>query len=80
MMKFIDLLSLPVIVVIAVLLGTAPFGAQPHLLEKLEMLAAGNLTRPIDIFDLFLHGTPLVILAIKLWRMATKAAGDNSGD
>ena len=77
-MKFIDSLSLPVIIVFAVLLGTAPFGAQPHLLEKLEMLASGNLTRPIDIFDLFLHGTPLVILVIKLWRMAIARTGQSA--
>ena len=29
------------------------------------MLAAGTLIRPIDIFDLFLHGTPLVLLLLK---------------
>jgi hypothetical protein len=32
------------------------------------MLANGQLTRPIDVFDLFLHGTPVVLLALKLWR------------
>jgi hypothetical protein len=32
------------------------------------MLAAGTLVRPIDIFDLFLHGTPLVLLVLKLFR------------
>jgi hypothetical protein len=33
------------------------------------MLAAGELIKPIDIFDLFLHGTPAVLLIIKLLRM-----------
>ena len=30
------------------------------------MLAAGTLVKPIDIFDLFLHGTPLLLLVLKL--------------
>jgi hypothetical protein len=34
------------------------------------MLAAGDLTRPIDIFDLLLHGTPWVLLLIKVYRVA----------
>jgi hypothetical protein len=53
----------------ALLLGLAPFVPEPHLWEKLKMLVAGTLSRPIDIFDLFLHGTPVVLLALKLLRM-----------
>ena len=30
------------------------------------MLAAGNLTQPIDILDLALHGAPWLLLALKL--------------
>jgi hypothetical protein len=37
--------------------------------EKLRMLVAGQLTRPIDIFDMVLHGTPWLLLAAKLIRM-----------
>jgi hypothetical protein len=33
------------------------------------MLAAGDLTRPLDIFDLILHATPFVVLILKLVRM-----------
>jgi len=47
-------------------MALAPFVPEPHLWEKLKMLAAGTLVRPIDIFDLFLHGAPLVLLALKL--------------
>jgi len=43
---------------------------EPHLWQKLKMLFAGTLTRPVDIFDLFLHGTPLVLLVLKLMRLA----------
>ncbi len=45
-------------------LGLAPF-APPHLWEKLQMLAKGQLVRPIDQFDLVLHGTPWVLLIMK---------------
>ena len=47
----------------ALALMAAPFGATPHLAEKLGMLAAGELSRPLDIFDLALHGAlPLFLL------------------
>jgi hypothetical protein len=39
-------------------LGLAPFVPMPHVLEKLQMLAGGQLVRPIDWFDLVLHGSP----------------------
>ena len=34
------------------------------------MLAAGTLSRPIDIFDLVLHASPWALLLAKLGRMA----------
>jgi hypothetical protein len=52
----------------ALLLALLPFFPEPHLWQKLKMLAAGTLVRPIDIFDLFLHGTLLILLAVKLIR------------
>ena len=53
--------------IIAIMLALAPIKPEPHLIEKLRMLGAGELTRPIDIFDLFLHGTPLVLFLIKIF-------------
>nr|WP_210730504.1 RND transporter [Roseibacterium persicicum] len=47
-------------------LGLAPFTPEPHIWEKLKMLAAGTLTRPVDIFDLLMHAAPFVLLALKL--------------
>jgi len=64
-MKFIDNMSFPVLIIFAVLLGTAPLGGQPHLLEKIHMLMAGTLVVPLDIFDLVLHSTPIILLVIK---------------
>ncbi len=63
-MDFLDKLSWPAVVVLCLTLGLAPF-APPHLYEKLRMLARGELVRPIDWFDLFLHGTPWALLVLK---------------
>jgi hypothetical protein len=67
----LDKLPLSTAVIIALTLGLAPFLPQPHIWEKLNMLAAGTLVRPLDIFDLFLHGLPWLLLAAKLGRLAT---------
>ena len=67
-MKFIDQLPLSALLLIALTLGLAPFSPQPHVVEKLAMLFNGELSKPIDIFDLLMHGTPWVLLAIKLIR------------
>lgn len=54
------------LVPVAILLGLTPFKPEPHLLEKLRMLFAGQLIRPVDVFDLFMHGTPLLLVMVKL--------------
>ena len=46
-------------------LGLAPFVPEPHVWEKLQWLAAGQLVKPIDWFDLLLHGTPIIMLILK---------------
>ncbi|MDH5677363.1 MAG: hypothetical protein OEZ55_05465 [Nitrospinota bacterium] len=53
---------------IAILLALLPFAPQPHLVEKLIMLKNGTLAKPIDIFDLLMHGTPLALLMAKAAR------------
>ena len=68
MFNWLDKIPLHLIAFPALLLGLAPFVPEPHLWEKLKMLADGTLSRPMDIFDLFLHGTPVVLLLIKLAR------------
>jgi hypothetical protein len=35
----------------------------------MRMLFDGSLSRPIDIFDLFYHLAPMVLLGIRLERM-----------
>jgi hypothetical protein len=67
---WIDRLPLGLVLIVALTLGLAPFVPEPHLWEKLKLLAAGRLTRPIDVFDLLLHGLPWLLLIAKLARMA----------
>ena len=69
-MRWLDRLPLPILAVAALLLGLAPFVPEPHLWEKLKMLFTGTLSRPIDIFDLIMHGAPSLLLLLKLARMA----------
>jgi hypothetical protein len=68
-LRWLDRIPLAVIVAIAVFLVLAPFVPEPHVWEKLKMFAAGTLVRPIDIFDLLWHASPLVLLAMKVWRV-----------
>ncbi len=55
-----------VLILIAIGLGLAPFFPEPHLTEKLKMLARGELKRPLDIFDLLLHAAPIIVILLKL--------------
>jgi hypothetical protein len=72
MLSWTDRFPLYLFVIAALTLGLAPFSPEPHLWEKLKMLADGTLVKPIDIFDLVLHATPWVALILKLLRMLTR--------
>ena len=65
-MKWLDRIPYIMLAPLAIFLALVPFTPEPHLWGKLKMLSTGTLSRPIDIFDLFLHGTLLVILLLKL--------------
>ena len=67
-MRWIDRLPTPLLVVAALTLGLAPFTPEPHVWEKLNMLAEGTLRRPVDVFDLLLHSAPWLLLLVKLIR------------
>lgn len=68
MFKLIDEIPYPALIAVTILMLAAPFQPIPHIVEKIMMLKDGTLQRPIDIFDLFFHMIPLVILIIKLAR------------
>lgn len=69
-MRWLDSIPLPTLLIITLALGLAPFIPEPHLWQKIKMLFDGTLTKPIDIFDLIMHGTPAVLLMLKLLFMA----------
>jgi hypothetical protein len=71
-MTFLDRMPLSILVILALTLGLSPFVPEPHLWEKLKMLAAGTLVQPVDVFDLLMHAAPILALAVKLLRMATR--------
>ena len=70
MMRWLDSIPLSLLVIAALILGPAPFVPEPHVFEKLRMLANGTLSKPIDIFDLAYHGLPIVMLMLKFIRIA----------
>ena len=67
-MNWIDRQPLALFVIASLTLGLAPFVPEPHLVEKFRMLAAGELARPLDIFDLLMHAAPWLLLLLKLYR------------
>ena len=74
MLTWLDQIPISWLVLAALTLGLAPFVPEPHLLEKLRMLVAGTLTRPLDIFDLLLHAAPWLVLALAVLRRLTSGA------
>ena len=67
-MAFLDKIPYSILIIIAVFMLLAPFRPMPHVIEKLIMLKNGNLAKPIDIFDLFYHLIPTIILLLKAYR------------
>lgn len=68
-MSWLDRIPLGWLIAIAMWLAVSPIVPEPHLVEKLRMLAQGTLVQPLDVFDLLLHGLPLVVLSARLWRL-----------
>ena len=68
----LDNISYPILIFIAAFMLLAPFSPMPHVVEKLIMLKNGNLTGPVDIFDLFFHLAPSLLPIIKYLRSIKK--------
>lgn len=71
MWKLLDTIPYPILIFVAIFMGLAPFKPMPHVMEKLIMLKNGTLTKPLDIFDLFFHLAPALVLAAKVVRTLT---------
>ncbi|HEX9188315.1 MAG TPA: RND transporter, partial [Vicinamibacteria bacterium] len=65
MTRWLDGVPWAGVVIACATLGLAPFVPVPHVLEKLQMLGRGQLVRPIDWFDLAMHGSPWAVAAAK---------------
>jgi hypothetical protein len=72
MLSILDKIPYTILAVFAVVMLLAPFKPMPHVLEKLIMLKNGTLIRPIDIFDLFFHLVPTLILLLKIYRSLSR--------
>ncbi len=68
MWQFLENIPYSMLIIVAVLMLLAPFIPMPHVVEKLLMLKNGTLHRPIDIFDLFFHLVPTLLLGLKLLK------------
>jgi len=66
--KKLNAISWPIVIILCLTLGLAPYTPEPHVWQKFQMLLSGTLTRPIDILDFILHGAPWVLLVIKVIR------------
>ncbi len=71
-MEWLDKLPFLLLVVLSLTLGLAPFVPVPHLVEKVGMLVGGNLVKPVDIFDLIMHASPIALLVMKMGRNSVK--------
>lgn len=57
-------------------LGLAPFTPEPHVWGKLRWVAGGAVgMKPMDWFDLVMHGLPWLLLLrlgiLRLWKVRT---------
>lgn len=68
MFTYLDNMEYPILIIGALLMLAAPFVPMPHFIEKLIMLKNGQLVKPLDIFDLFFHLIPTILLVIKIVR------------
>lgn len=65
-MKWLEKIPLGPLVLVAAFMALLPFRPEPHLWEKLGMLMNGQLTRGVDIFDLFWHSALIILLLVKI--------------
>lgn len=77
MNKILDELPFWPVIIIATVFALMPFG-EPHLWAKMMMLRDGAALAPIDWFDLLVHGGPVIIAALRVWRRM-QVSGEASG-
>ena len=73
-MTWLSQIPWPLITIACLTLGLAPFNP-PHIVEKLQMLSQGTLSKPLDWFDLLMHATPWLLLLAKGAHAVVGGAG-----
>ena len=68
MWALLDRISYPLLILLAVFMLLAPLRPMPQVLEKLILLKNRAVNRLVDIFDLFYHLLPTILLALKIVR------------
>jgi hypothetical protein len=68
MLRFLNKIPYSILIIAAIFMLLAPFHPMPHVVEKLLMLKNGILFKPIDVFDLFYHLIPTILLILKILR------------
>jgi len=71
-MQWLDDISYIFLIGVAIVMALMPFQPEPHLVEKYHMFLAGELRKPMDIFDVLWHLLPTALLLIKLLREFAK--------
>ena len=69
MLRWLDRLPLAPLALAAVVLGFSPLLPEPHLLQKLGLLFAGQLAKPVDVADLVVHASLPLVLLLKWVRI-----------
>ncbi|MAJ32549.1 MAG: hypothetical protein CMC18_07920 [Flavobacteriaceae bacterium] len=55
--------QLRMIILLVLTLGLAPYSPEPHLFGKIRWVISGAVgMKPMDWFDLVLHGFPFILL------------------
>lgn len=65
-LKKIDKLPLSIFMILCLTMGLAPF-SPPHIYEKIMMLVNSQPLEAVDWFDVFIHGSPWVLLSLKFF-------------
>lgn len=61
------------VILLCLSLGLAPFFPEPHIVGKLKWIFGGAIgMKPMDWFDVMLHGFPFVLLFRILIKKLTK--------
>ena len=70
------LIPFPVLLVMSVFMFMAPISPEPHFVQKFNWIMSGTGFKPIDVFDVFWHLLPSLILLLKLVFQSKHAEKD----